>query len=45
MIEHKYDDHLGIFLKKLYDDQFGIEGVLSKGTIYSKKIDSWEIYL
>jgi hypothetical protein len=28
MNEHKYDDRFGIFLKKLYDDQFGIEGVL-----------------
>jgi hypothetical protein len=29
MNEHKYDDHLGIFSKKLYDDQFGMEGVIT----------------
>ena len=25
MNEHKYDDHFRIFLKILYDDQFGME--------------------
>jgi hypothetical protein len=32
MNEHKYDDHFRIFLKILYDDQFGMEGVLHLGT-------------
>jgi hypothetical protein len=27
MNEHKYDNHLGITSKKLYDDHFGTEGV------------------
>ncbi len=31
MNEHKYIDHLGITLKKLYVYQFGTEGVLTRG--------------
>ena len=33
MNEHKYIDHLGITSKKLYVDQFRMEGVIRKATV------------
>lgn len=43
MSEHKYYDHLGIFSKKLYDDQFEMEGVFNSLKSVLTEIEEVEV--